>query len=229
MAITHVGSSSGGIVTASAGADPSVPYPTGLAANDILIGCMGVGPASEPAFNALSGFTRVISGLSGSGSQSPGGALYIKLATGSESGNLSFANPGSGVARGFMTAYRGVDPVTPQDLAAVEAAIGSSAAYSTASIDPTMTGVTFVGITVSNSGTGTMTPPTAPVNWAELADDATSPHMSVAHLVAAASEASFVPNFVRSGAVRGYVAVLALRPYVEPPPVTDFDGWGVPI
>jgi hypothetical protein len=210
VAITFV--AAGAIAVGLTGADPAAPYPTGLQADDRLVLVVVNGPATEPG--AQTGFTQQISGLSGTGAQSPGGAIYHKAATGSESGNFTVTNNTSATCRAIILAYRGVDTTTPIDVAATEASLGAVTAYTVGGQTASVTGVTFVGFTVSNSASGTMTEPTVPAAWAERLDSvANSPHLSVADLVAwSSSGASGDFNFVRSAAVRGYAAVIALRP-----------------
>lgn len=212
MAITYVGS--GAEAAATAGANPAVPYPTGIQAGDLLWLPCSASVTTIFATNAVSGFTRRY-GLNSAGG-SPVGAGFYRIATGAETGTVTLNSPG-GLSIGRMFAYRGVDPATPFDVD--DAPFGSSTGV-TAYVIPeqvtTMPGCTLLLHTWSNASSGTWTQPTFYTELMDSTATATVNATSVAHrLNWAGSGATGTRTVTRSAAVRGGAAGVVLRPALD--------------
>lgn len=109
MSVTYVAS---GAVANSSTTTIAVPYPAGLAAGDILL-------LQRSDANSTNGIPATPSGWTAiTADQQVGtyaGGIFLKVATGSESGSLSLTSSNTSA---IMHAFRGADNTTPQDVAA---------------------------------------------------------------------------------------------------------------
>lgn len=209
MAITFVGA---GTFTESTTTNPGFPYPTGLAANDLLVLCFGVNGAAVPS--AQTGFTTVIADSSTGDTLVPSLYMGIKFATGSESGSFTSTIAGVTARSGQILAFRGVDLTTPQDVAAQiqDKTSTATANFAIPSQTTTRTGVALVYAAIQNATTGGMTPPTVPATFTEDGDRVSGRNFSDGHLIWSGSGATGSVNPTGNGLTRGLAAVLALRP-----------------
>lgn len=208
MPITYEGSGSEAIGLLAA--NLSLPYPTGIVAGDLLWLPASSSVATAFATTAVTGFTRRYALNSGGGA--PVGAGFYKIATGSETGNVTVTTPGgSSIARMFL--YRGVDQATPFDVA--DAAFGTAStvtAYVVPTQTPTRAGCAMLVHTWSNATSGTWTPPSG---YTELMDSTGGGMVNateVAHLLGAGSGATGTRTATRSAGSRGGAAGVVLRP-----------------
>lgn len=212
MAITYVGA--GAEATATAGGNPAVPYPASITAGDILIIACSSGVSTAWATNAVTGFTRRTT-VNGGGS-SPSGAIYYKIATGSETGTRSITSPG-GASIGRMFAYRGVDQTNTFDVADVT--FGSSAAttaYDIPAQTTTIAGCMLAHFVFSNTTTGSFAPAPDQGGYTELWESSGGAVIGVveyAHVVSWGSSGdTTIRSVVRTGSIRGGGIGIALRP-----------------
>lgn len=130
----------------------NVPYPASIAQDDLLVLHISSngGTATTP-----SGWTEIYRETT---LTNPKGGLWIKVASGSESGNLA-VTMASSTGNAQMFRYTGVDPTTPQD--ATAQTYSNSANSNT--VIPAITTVTantlLIYANAGNSGTVTMTAP----------------------------------------------------------------------
>lgn len=110
MAISYVAT---GATAEGGGAGLAVAYPAGIAAGDVLLLEVGTGTTATVVIPDPAGWTNVFTQVQ-SGTYAAG--IWLKVATGLESGTLSVSTPGQ--SSGVMHAFRGVDNTTPQDVAA---------------------------------------------------------------------------------------------------------------
>lgn len=201
--------------TAGSALTLTLPSPGGgILADDFLVALVTNNTNTVWATTALNaaGFTRRNTQQSGTGTQSPTGAVFYKKAVGGESGNISATNPG-GVAAGIVLAYRGVDTTTPFDNTDAKAPIAGVTNYDVPAQTATMDGVAQVISAWANSNASSFNPPTNPDTFTELVDDSTAfPHFWVGHLLGRPSGSTGVRNLVRNAAIRGGVLGVLLRP-----------------
>lgn len=118
MAITYEGSgATGNQSTPGSNLTLALPSPSGgILAGDLLLACVINNTNSNWASTALNaaGFTRRAIEESGTGTQSPTGAIFYKVASGGESGTITATSPG-GTSQGKVLLFRGVDTSTPFD------------------------------------------------------------------------------------------------------------------
>lgn len=192
----------------------SVPYPATPAATDILV--MRLTLNTTTALSTPAGWTSVAN-LTATGATTPRVAVFIKQATGSESGSLAVTTPSTtGQARIYKVS--GVDTTTPQDVAAATISLGATTAYNFGTITTVTPGALLFGLVGSNAASGTFTPPTNLGTWTEPLDVNTVTHSSDAYLIWGSAGATGTTNFVRSASVRGAGALIALRPLVDAQP-----------
>ncbi len=162
-AISHVNSTS--VVTGASGAASlTLAYPSGLAADDILIAQIAV--RDNPTITAppLGGWTLINNRNNSSLAQ----AIYWKRAGTSNpaSDTWSFSAPER--AAGAMSAYRGVDSVVPVNVFS-SSSNASSTSVTAGSITPTVAKSQLIGLYAVARGNTTFTPP---AGMAEREDNA---------------------------------------------------------
>lgn len=197
----------------------SVAYPAGITAGQLLvlfISSNGGAPSATPP----TGWTEVF--REASTVTNPRGALYIKVATGSESGTLAVTMTSTtGCARMFR--YTGVDTTTPQD--ATRTIVENSGTTVAHVILPSITTVTagamlvFVGSW--NSGSRTATPPAGATERSDfIADGGTAKAGSINDEIVASAGATGTRTITSSSAtgIANWGAMMALRPAVTSTP-----------
>lgn len=149
MAIAY-GSAGTRFLQGTAGTSWAIPYPSGIAAGDLLVlhVVTNGGGATDP-----SGWTIIYDEAT---LANPKGGLWIKVATGSESGTLTFTTSSTtGAAQMFR--YTGVDTTTPLD--GTPTSVVNSATTNTVvtpSITTTTANTMLVYACGANSGTTTV-------------------------------------------------------------------------
>lgn len=133
---------------ASAVSSLALTYPT-LAANDVVVAQVHIA-SSTATITTPSGWTLIRSDTGNNRRSS----LYVKVATGSESGTVAFALSSSVNAVGGMAAFRGVDTTTPIDTSAGQ----TNGSASTSCTAPTVTATASGGMLLTfSSGVGNVT------------------------------------------------------------------------
>jgi len=210
VAITLV--AAGTFTEKASGAPISVPYPAGLAANDVLVLIMGGNSAT--VIGTQTGYTTDKSNASTGDTLVPD--LYIghKFATGSESGTFS-ATSGAGAGFGQILAFRGVDLTTPID---TTPGFGDKTLTNTpnlpiaSAMTTTTPGVALVYGAVQNAATGPMTEPSVPAAFTETGDRVAQRNASTGYLIWSGSGSTGIISVTGNGNSRGLVTVIALRP-----------------
>lgn len=213
MAVTLVGAGSAA-ANSSFSTTLNVPYPTGLAADDLLV--LVVGSADFTSATNPAGWTSQVS-TNAQPNNAPGILIATKKAVGTETGSLVVTTPNN-TSQGRMWAFRGVDPATAMDVAASPfRSSGVVTAFDIPGLTTTQVGVClFYGAACETTG-GSWTPPTVPATFTEDWDSSTPPsEMTAGHLIWSGSGATGTINLVVSAAQRGSAGLLALRP--APPP-----------
>lgn len=131
----------------------AVPYPATVAANDLLVLHI---ITNGGAVTAPAGWTEVFNEAT---LTNPRGGLFIKVADGTETGDLS-VTVGNSTGNAMIFSYTGVDTTTPQDAAATSVENSASTTDSTMPAITTVTADTMlVYANSANSGSTTMTGP----------------------------------------------------------------------
>lgn len=181
----------------------AVPYPAGIAAGDLLVLHM----LTSATVTSPAGWTLIYNETVVT---NPRGGVWIKVAAGTETGNLT-VSVGSATGAAQMHRYTGVDTTTPQDAAATNVSLNAT---TDATIDlPAITTVTanawLVYACASNSTSLTHT--SAGAN--ERADIAPAIAKAGAlYDIAVATPASTARTITQSAARAYWGAMLALRP-----------------
>lgn len=197
------------LLVGTAGTSWAVPYPAGIAAGDLLVLHIVTngGAVTTPA-----GWTAVYNETV---LANPKGGLFIAVAAGTESGNLTVTTA-STTGNAMMFRYTGVEAATPQDAAATSVSLDAT---TDTTVDlPAITTVTANTMLVyadgANSGTVTMTGPagsTERVDQGTLAGTGAKAGALYDEAVAAAGSTG--TRIITLSAGRAYWGVmLALRP-----------------
>ena len=148
MAVTY-GATGTLLLVSSATTTFNVAYPSGITAGDLLVLHLvtnGGAPSSTPP----SGWTEVF--REASAVSNPRGGVYIKIASGSESGTLAVTvTSTTGVAQ--ISRYSGVDATTPQDVtrSIVEVSTTGDTTISLPSITTVTDGAMLLAFGAANS------------------------------------------------------------------------------
>jgi hypothetical protein len=209
VAVSFVGA---GTFTESTSANPTVPYPSGLQANDVLVLLFGVNNATVPS--TQTGFTTVVAHSSTGDTLLPALYMGIKFATGAESGSFTTTIAGTAARSLQMLAFRGVDLVNPQDVTAstLDKTQTTDANFDIPGVTTTQAGTALVYAAIQNAATGGMTPPTNPAAFTEDGDRSTGRNFSTGHLLWSGSGSTGTVTVVGNGSTRGYAGLLVLRP-----------------
>lgn len=194
----------------------SVPYPTGLAANDLLV--LILGGNSATVIGAQTGFTTDKTNASTGDTLVPDLYMGHKFATGSESGSFS-ATSGAGAGAGQILAFRGVDLATPIDTTpgfGDKTNTTVSALPIASAMTTTRAGVALVYAAVQNATTGPMTEPSVPAAFTETGDRIAQRNFSCGYLIWSGSGSTGIVTVTGNGLTRGLVTVIALRPAATP-------------
>lgn len=194
----------------------AVDYPApagGLLPFDFLVAMIGISTTTAPSG---SGWNARVGG--DSAGVSPYAIILTKFAAGGETGNFAFTTV-SRNRKAIMLGFRGVDPVNPVIGTGLFQSSAAVTAYDVTSIANLVPGCALCGIAAANASSGSVTPPTTPAAWTEVSDTTGGvvPNVEMAYLLNAPAGGSGVIDFVRSGAIRGAAAAIALRPAGSPP------------
>lgn len=220
MAITFVAAGAEGVNT-SAATSLLVPYPTGLAANDVFVlavSCSVATPASTPSGGWSSKLSITAGGLS------PSLRMWVLKALGSETGNLTVTTSNS-TSHGMIMAYRGVDYRALVDQASTE--IDSSTGTSNFVIPAQTTsikGCTIISAGIQNSAAATFTPPSSPAAFTELLDSSSQPSTTIDHLVAwtGVGSTGTITIVSSAGGARYAAGAIILKPALD----STYSSWG---
>lgn len=209
MAITYQGIGTLGANSVAA-TTLAVPYVASPAAGDVFVAIVNVDDPTVPTLPA--GWTSAVS-YQGTGAQSPGGRVFYKIATGSETGNLSVTTV-SATSNGVMLMFRGVDQTTPIDVAGSTVSPAASTTYTIPSITTTTTGVALVAGAASFAVGGSFSTIAAPAAMTEVLDttNGVRPVMAVDYLIWSGSGATGTVAVTRTTSTRGCGWMIALRP-----------------
>lgn len=190
----------------------AVPYPT-VSAGNLLVLVVGVSNATAPTNPTGAGFTSRVT--NNSGGSSPSFRISTKVATGSETGNLSVTTPNS-TSQGRMWAISGVDQTNPMHIAGVVDDFGAGVSAYTIDATGATTTVNKVMVFIAaaaNAASGTYSPPTAPGTFTEVWDSiATTPSITADYLIWTSSGVVGNINLTRSAGVRGTAGAIFLNP-----------------
>lgn len=195
---------------ATAATSTPVPYPAGISAGDLLLMWVAVSVATAP--NLPAGWTSIVSGSSGTGSQSPAARWYYKIATGSETGNQTVTHSNA-TSRGLMWRISGVDTTTPIDVVGTHTAAAIGAATTHPGVTTTMPDTQVWASAMKNLSAGSYPTVTSPFTMTEVVDDGTPyPTTQVSYLTWSGSGATGTFTFGSDTSVRAGYDVFALRP-----------------
>lgn len=209
MAITYQGIGTIG-ANSSAATTLNVPYPSGIQAGDVMVLVANVDSTTAPSLP--SGWTAGVNYTAVS-TQVPSGRVAVKVATGSESGNLAVTTP-SATGNGYILLFRGVDNTTPIDVAGTTVSPASATTYNIPTLTTSRTGVALVAGGTANGPGGSWSTITAPATMTEVVDttNAVVPVMAVDYLIWSGSGATGTVPIIRSSSLRGCGWMIALRP-----------------
>jgi hypothetical protein len=197
---------------ATAATSTPVPYPAGITAGDLLLMFVAVNVGTVPALPA--GWTDIVSGASGTGSQSPSIRWQYKIADGSETGTQSVTHSNT-LSKGMMWRISGVDQSVPVDVTGTHVAVAIGTSLTHAGVTTTVTGCQVWASGMRNSGTQTWATITSPFTMTEdLEDTAPSPTTQVSYLTWSGSGATGTIVFDTVSTVRAGGDAFALRPAV---------------
>ena len=191
----------------------SIPYPATVVANNILIACLSTngGTATSPASPWVEIFreTGTVS--------NPRGGVWLKLATGSETGTLDITTTTSVTASGKMLCYSGVDTTTPQDATATSVEnVATSATIVLPSITTVTDGAWIIYFGANNSSTTTNTGPgTEQMDFAPDNGGTAGKSGAGYDETIALAGATGTRTITISGARANWGAMLALRPAAD--------------
>lgn len=209
MAIAF-GSAGTRLLVGTASTSWAVPFPASIAAGDLLVLHISTNGGAVSA-TPPTGFTEVYREAT---LTNPKGGIWIKVASGSETGNLTVTVT-STTGNAQMFRYTGVDTTTPQD------ATATNVSYTTNTspfVLPSITTVTANTVLIygnsANSGTVTMTGPagsTEQVDHGALGGTGSKAGALYDEAVAATG-ATGTRSITLSAGRAGWGAMLALRP-----------------
>jgi hypothetical protein len=204
----------------------NVPYPAGLAANDLLVLQASVGTSSSATINTPSGWTKLFGPVTGSGASGQAQYVFTKVASGSETGNLSLVATANNQLSGIMAAYTGCDTTTPVDVFATASLATSGTTGTAPSVTTTKASTLILHMYWDWSGSGTTTPNAADTERYDTFDTNQNYITELADTPQAAAGASGTSTVTFStGMSGGLAATIALAPVaVSTPPVADFTG-----
>jgi hypothetical protein len=181
-----------------------IPYPASPAAGDLLVFALFLAATSV---TTPGGWTLAKQEFS-TGTTSPMISVMYKVATGSESGNLTVTHA-SGTAQGQMWKISGVDQATPMDVAATSISAGAVATYVIPSLTTTMINTLLMAFGVTNNATATWAPPSG---FTEILDSLVrNPSSNANYKQQAASGATGTVTVDASTTVKGAGILIALR------------------
>ncbi len=191
----------------------TLPFPGGLAVDDVLIAQVAV--RGNRTIGTPAGWTLIRRTRSGSVVTQ---AVYWRRSDAANPASTSWSFSASDRAVGVIVAYRGVDPFAPINVSSGRSN-GSSASVTASSVRPTVSGTHLVGLFAIGHGNAIFTPPTlmterVDTNTAagpngvaiELADEAYA-----GGIAATGTRVATVPS---NRAARSVAHLLALRPNV---------------
>lgn len=201
MAIAF-GSAGTQLTVTTAATSFAVPYPSGIAADDLLVLFMST---SGGAVTTPSGWTVIYNETS---LANPKGGLWIKKATGSESGTLAVTTA-STTGAAMMFRYTGVDATTPQDATATNVFLNATTdpTIDIPSITTATNGAMLVYVGTANSSTVTFTGVDT-----ERVDFGAGRSGALYDVIQATAGASGVKTVTQSAGRAYWGAMMALRP-----------------
>ena len=116
-----------------------IPRPSGVAPGDVLLAALSLG--GNPTISAPSGWTLVQSQVNGSYRQ----VVYVRVAGATENPSYAWSFSTSTAVAGGITAYRGVDPSQPIEVAAGRTNTTSSSTIQAPSVTTTSPAALLVG------------------------------------------------------------------------------------
>lgn len=138
----------------------TVPHPTGIQAGDLLVLVVTAWAGSQPVVNTPSGWTRIVDRLSFYTGNGGAAYVYIKEATGFETGSVAISAGGNAYWSSAMVRIEDVNENFAEVINAI--AVGTvphSTTPSTPSIDTTEPGCLIVSYVVNYSANNVPTPP----------------------------------------------------------------------
>ena len=206
----------GTILNQSSSTSWAVPYPATVNEDDLLVLFMST---KGQAVDTPTGWTQVYQETTVS---NPKGGIWIKVADGTESGNLSVSLPSAGVGSAIIVSYTGVDPTTPQDATATSV---SSTSNTTVIVNPSITiatdGAWLVYCGTANSFSVTGTGQTGSTERADFGDGSGDTNSQKSGALyddgPEGTGASGTRTVTLSASRAGWGAMLALRPATSSP------------
>jgi hypothetical protein len=189
----------------------NLPYPTSLAANDVLV--VGGAVTNAAADSPLgSPWVADLNSSATGGTAIPAIKAEHKVASGSETGNLAIAHHNN-ISAWKMAAFRGVDPAQVLDVTPSTLLTGSSNSLVLPSITTVTDGCMLVYIAALSGSSATASPPDG--TWTELADlTAGTRPFTMAYKLQTAKGATGTVTISWSGSGNKAGILLALRPLV---------------
>jgi PKD repeat protein len=206
---------------------PTIPYPAGVAANDLLLihyvaGTATVTPTTPSGWTLLLGPVA----MSGGGNANRG-YVYYRVAGGSEPSSVTFANSGaSNTTGGIMTAWTGCDITTPIDGSATATLPTSGTTGTAPSVTTTKASTRVLHLYWDWTGSTTVTPNGADTERYDTFLSATNIVFELADTAQGAAGATGTSSVTFAAATSGgLAATIALAPLtVSLPTVADFTG-----
>jgi hypothetical protein len=193
---------------------PTIPYPAGVAANDLLLihyvaGTATVTPTTPSGWTLLLGPVA----MSGGGNANRG-YVYYRVAGGSEPSSVTFANSGaSNTTGGIMTAWTGCDITTPIDGSATATLPTSGTTGTAPSVTTTKASTRVLHLYWDWTGSTTVTPNGADTERYDTFLSATNIVFELADTVQGAAGATGTSSVTFAAATSGgLAATIALAP-----------------
>lgn len=203
--------SSGALERTSAESTTNLPYPTGLAANDVLVvaGAVTNAAADSPLGSP---WTADANTSATGGTAIPALKVEHKVASGSETGNLAIPHHNN-ISAWKMLAFRGVDVTQVLDVSPSLLNTGSSNSMVLPSITTVTDGCMLVYVGALSGSSATASPPDG--TWTEVADlSAGTRPFTMGYKLQTAKGATGTVTIAWSGSGNKVGMLLALRPLV---------------
>lgn len=205
-----------------------VPYPTGVTAGEVLIAnitnSQNTIPTTPPA-----GWSLAID-LQNSIGNTVSGAIFYRIATGSETGSVTFQGHDTldGRMTGRMTRWSGVNTSNPIDTPGGSTGSANSTSFVTPSLTTVTAGAVLIGQAHQNSATAVITQPAGMTKIGNNVSGSTGRAQTIAYQTISVAGATGTKSWSSNTSTQWGGLVIALRPATGPVgPSANFIGSGI--
>lgn len=225
--ITQVGTATSADSGGSGVSSLTLAFPTGWAANDVAYAVVGNANSNATGHAVSSETWDNISGDVSAGGSTNLVVLRRVLQSGDDTTPTVAWSGGSSRSVGGIVALRGVDTSDPED----DVQSGTFTDTSSSIVAPAVNAVLLNDLVISaflNSSSRTGTPPGSQDELFDIASGSNTPHLqfNIDKAVLSATGSSGTRTETLSGTSNQRIGISVA---VRPAPVTEFEGWGVPL